>query len=726
MDYTKKEEKLIKKINSTIRDLVYTKTKLIKAYNYYHGKRDPDQFRHLEENYGLGTPTSIEFVPLTRKHIDVLVGEYLTVPLLPKVSCKDEKTLSKIHTDKLSAINDDLKEIMMDHFKDILKGSSETKPEKQLLKELNERQELLNSNFVSEYEIAAQNIVEWSIQSRLIDFVNKRRVLMTDLTVGGVAYYRVAENDSENNVDFKVLNPLHTFLDRNFDSLYNKHSQRGVIREYLTKDQIMMRWGRYLKQDDIDLLEEEGSHKLYDLDSTAGFEFFETKDEESEGILAGYEVAPFFGYHNEYQLRRYPVYDVEWLQTDKEGDKYIMNRYRGVRIGSDIFILHGKVKNAQRSVDDPNACTLSINGLFNSDRNGEPYSLILATANLQDKYDIAHFYRDNLMANSGTTGDWIDVAHLPKFLGDDAVERLLKWKAYKKQGDALFDSSQNEGDAPLNTTFSGFDDTIKTDAVQALQVIIQSIEETCSSITGVFREKLGGIEQRDAVTNVEVGIRQSTYTTKQIFYNMDLLTREILLDILNISKVVFKKGLSGTLILGDTLSKVFTALPKYYTSTDFDIHIAESSDVMKDLDLLKQLGFEYAKNNNIDPDMTIDIITSKSLTKAKSDIKFALNKRKQEAMEQMNMEQQLTQMQKQIQQLAQQNDQLQKELQRVNQEKFELEKAEFEHEKQIEWYKAKGQKDLNERTIKLKEQHIQAEILQLADNNPNNDEIKNV
>lgn len=725
MDYTKKEEKLIEKINSTIRDLVYTKTKLIKAYNYYHGKRDPDQFRHLEENYGLGTPTSIEFVPLTRKHIDVLVGEYLTVPLLPKVSCKDEKTLFKIHEDKLSAINSELQEMMIEHLKDILKGSSEPKPEKQLLKELQERQDLLNSNFVSEYEIAAQNIVEWSIQSRFIDFVNKRRILMTDLTVGGVAYYRVIENDSNTNIEFKVLNPLHTFLDRNFDSLYNKHSQRGVIREYLTKDQIIMRWGEYLKQDDIDTLEEEGSHRLYDLDSNVGFDFYTPEDEESDGILAGYEVAPFYGYHNEYQLRRYPVYDVEWLQTDKEDGKYIMNRYRGIRIGSDIYILHGKVKNVQRSVDDPNVCTLSINGLFNSDRNGEPYSLILATANLQDKYDIAHFYRDNLMANSGTQGDWIDVAHLPKFLGDNATERLLKWKAYKKQGDALFDSSQNEGEAPLNTTFSGFDDTIKMDAVNALQAIIQSIEETCSSITGVFREKIGGIEQRDAVTNVEVGIRQSTYTTKQIFYNMDLLTREILLDILNMSKVVFKKGLSGTLILGDTLSKVFTALPKYYTTTDFDIHIAESSEVIKDLELLKQLGFEYAKNNNIDPSLTIDIVTSKSLTKAKSDIKSGLVKQKQEMMEQMNMEQQLVQMQQQMQQLAQQNEQLQKELQKVNQEKFELEKAEFEHEKQIEWYKAKSQKDFNERTIELKEKHIQAEILQLADNNPNNDEIVN-
>lgn len=330
------------------------------------------------------------------------------------------------------------------------------------------------------------------------------------------------------------------------------------------------------------------------------------------------------------------------------------------------------------------------------------------------------------MANSGTSGDWIDVAHLPKFLGDDVPERLLKWKAYKKAGDALFDSSQDEGEAPLNTTFNGFDDTIKMDAVNAIQTIINSIEDTCSSITGVFREKIGGIEQRDAVTNVEVGIRQSTYMTKQIFYNMDLLTREALLDILDNTKKVFHKGISGTLILGDTLSKVFTALPKHYTMTDFDIHISESSEVMKDLELLKQLGFEYAKNNNIDPDITVDIITSKSLTKAKSDIKTALLKKKQEIMEQMNFEQQIKQMGQQLQQVSQQNEQLQREIQRLNQEKLELERARFEHEKQIDWYKEKNQKNFKDREIDLKEKHIQAEILQLADDNPRNDEIKNI
>jgi len=61
---------LIKITDLTITELVKDKDQVRKAYNYYNGIRDKDQFRHLEEIYGLGLPTSIEFIPLVRPHID--------------------------------------------------------------------------------------------------------------------------------------------------------------------------------------------------------------------------------------------------------------------------------------------------------------------------------------------------------------------------------------------------------------------------------------------------------------------------------------------------------------------------------------------------------------------------------------------------------------------------------------------------------------------------------
>jgi len=65
---------------------------------------------------------------------------------------------------------------------------------------------------------------------------------------------------------------------------------------------------------------------------------------------------------------------------------------------------------------------------------------------------------------------------------------------------------------------------------------------------------------------------------------MDLITREILLDSLNCAKIVYKRGLTGVLILGNKLQKIFTALPKYFTVTDHDIHIITSTDVIKEME----------------------------------------------------------------------------------------------------------------------------------------------
>ena len=96
----KTEDEMVACINKAITELVYPKYKLQKAYNYYNGVRDAEQFRALEENFGLGNPTSIEFIPLIRKHIDALIGEYLGTLIIPKIYCKDSETIHNIERDK--------------------------------------------------------------------------------------------------------------------------------------------------------------------------------------------------------------------------------------------------------------------------------------------------------------------------------------------------------------------------------------------------------------------------------------------------------------------------------------------------------------------------------------------------------------------------------------------------------------------------------------------------
>lgn len=728
---SEQENEIIEMINRAINELVYEKTQLIKAYQYYHGKRDPEQFRHLEENYGIGTPTSVEFVPLVRKHIDVLIGEYLSTPVLPKISCKDKETLSNIHRDKQLAISNEIVSQLRKHLNNSIYNAIHTgekpAPDKEVEQMIYKAYEAIDNNFISDYEIAAQNIVDWSMQSRDVDFTNKRKILLSDLLITGTCYYKVLKSESKENINLKVLNPINTFIDRNPESPYLKDSLRSVCREYLTKHQILSRYGDVLTANDLQELESledfsvDGSTTTYlrSYDSVTGNTL-------SDGILGGFEVTPLlpFERNTSKYFRVYPVYEVEWLKTEKIDGKFITNRYVGTRIGTHIFIPTGKIEEVTRSISAPGECSLSVNGMFYSDRNGDPFSLILATSNLQDKFDVLNFYRDNVIAESGTVGDWLDVAHLPKFLGADTAERLMKWKAYKKQGLALIDSSQ-EGQPPMNTTFGGFDDTIKLQTIQAIDLAIQRVEETCSTITGVFREKLGGIEQKDAVTNVQVGVKQSSYITKQYYHIMDLMTREMLLDILNLAKEVYKNGISGTLILGDRLNKVFTALPKYYTLTDHDIHIADSSEIIKEQETIKQMTVEFIKGGVVDPDIILEAITAKGLTELKRTVSSALAKKREENNQLGQLSQQVEQLDQQLKQTTSEAQKLQQQVEKLNAEKMQLEKDRLQFEKELEWFKAKSDSSYNQELLEFERERVQLEGLQLLDNNKQNDEIKN-
>jgi hypothetical protein len=377
-----------------------------------------------------------------------------------------------------------------------------------------------------------------------------------------------------------------------------------------------------------------------------------------------------------------------------------------------------------RSADDPRDCTLTVNGIFYADRNGDPFSLILATANLQDKFDVLNFFRDNVIAESGTVGDWLDVAHLPKFLGSDTAERLMKWKAYGKTGIKLIDSSQ-EGLPPMNTTFGGYDDTIKLQTIQAIDLAIQRVEETCSTITGVFREKLGGIEQKDAVTNVQVGVRQSSYITKQYYQVMDLMTREMLLDILNLTKIVFKNGFAGTLILGERLNKIFTALPEHYTATDYDIHITDSADIIKEQETIKQVTMEFIKGGIVDPEVILEAITATGLTRMKEDVFAAMEKKRKENDQVGKLNQQVQELDGQLKQATAEAQKLQQQVQQLNAGKMQLEKERLAYQKEIDWFRARSKDEYDKSYLKLEQQRVQLEGLQLIDSNKNNDEIKN-
>ena len=725
------DDYLVDMTDYIIGDLVHEKESLFKAYNYYNGVRDKYQYANLETNYGIGNPTSIKFTPLIRKHIDAIVGEFLTTDIKPHISCKDEKTLTNIHRDKQLELTKELHDWVSKFLQNSIYESLQGKKQENekiidpiVDQEIKNIKESLDLNFISNYEIAGQNIVQYILQSRKIDFKNKLHQILLDLLISGEAYYKVLPTSNRTNFKIEVEDPLNTWVDKDPKSKYLKNGYKSVVRKWMTQEEIIIKYGNLLTKKDIDDLGE-----LKDYDYINNHMILVTGsgarcgDYSNPGFLNNTGVHPEDTYNYNRKFELIPVYEVEWVDWVRTPDGKIKgNRYETIRIASDIYILLGEDKDAVRDMDATNEITLKLNGMFYTDGHGNPYSLMLKTADLQDEYDLLMYFKSNILALSGTKGAIVDVATLPEILGDNFEERLLKFIAYRKTGLSIIDSSQ-EGQSP-NQIYGGFDDTVNPGSLQAIQIAIEIVENTASSITGVFRERLGGIQQRDAVANVEVGMQQSYIITKQYYQVMDTLVSEMLTDALNTARSVYKDGLTGQIILGDR-KQIFTLMPKYYSQTDYDVHLINTADIIKELDLIKQLSIQLSSQNNVDPEILIIVSTSKSLTELKTQLLKSIKEKKIENNQLVKLTQELQQAQQVIEQMQKQLEASTKKINSLNERKLAIEQQDNQQKNNINWFKVKSDVDNKKRELDLIENRNKLEALQLVDNNPNNDKIKN-
>ena len=252
---------------------------------------------------------------------------------------------------------------------------------------------------------------------------------------------------------------------------------------------------------------------------------------------------------------------------------------------------------------------------------------------------------------------------------------------------------------------------------------IESVESTTCSITGVFRERLNGIEQRDAVSNVKQGVTNSYTISKPYYQQMDLVITEILVDALNQAKTTWKKGLTGTLILGEEQQYTFTALPEHFTITDYDLHVISSTQIMEEMQQIKGMLPDLMRGGIIGADVLMEVITSKSLSSMKYKVQKAIRIQKEENNQIQQLSQKLEEAQQQIEQMQGELKKSQQELERLNKKNLELEQHKIQLQYQVDNYKAQTERQYRTDWARLEERKVKIEESQLHDGNPYNDKI---
>lgn len=203
---------------------------------------------------------------------------------------------------------------------------------------------------------------------------------------------------------------------------------------------------------------------------------------------------------------------------------------------------------------------------------------------------------------------------------------------------------------------------------------------------------------------------------------MDTLVKEILADSIDMAKVVFKDGLTGQLILGDQ-KEIFTLLPEYYSFTSYDIHLADSSEIIKEQEMLKQLAQGYMQSNMMDPEILFIIYNSKSLTEMRELAMKSIREKKIENNQLQQLQQQLEQAQQQQKEMQKQLEASTKKLAQLNERKLNIEQQNNQMDQELGYYKIEKDAELRSRELDIMEQKNKLELAQLFDTNPNNDEV---
>jgi len=671
--------------------LVHDNSYIDTARNYYSSKRSLEDFQFLEDVYGMQNPIDLGFTNIIKPRVDALVGLSLLSDPEFKAEYTDIDTIQSAENERMDAFLDELDKYAESHISKFAErnesgegnpqekqNTADKKESSQFIKQLTEK---YGEDFESTYAAAVNHILTLIETDTDIDIRNVKKNVAKDYFITGQAYTRSKYEGMDKDPSLERIMPEQIFTNRPRIDTDLKRADAVVYRRLMRPHQILKEFGHLLKKEDaVKIFGRAYGATGGDIDIPIGARDMNLPND----VDAGEQMDSLYkstGYSNDnlsYGGSTYPVYHVEWLAStkipdEKGGHVYREDRYEAYRIGSDIFVGGRRCEEAPRRQDKPWKTSLSYSGIVNHPGNGYIVSIVLQMKELQDLYDIIMFFRNNTVAVSGVSGSRVNVAAIPKALGNKFMDRLTKWLTLRKQGVELVDPTE-EG-AQLFQHYGDFNAAIRGDTIQGINAILESLTAQADIISGVPRQMLGVIEERDAVENVKVGMNQVSILSLEMFRDVDLLLARTLQLTLDSYKYAYRNsGISGVAKNGLAMIP-FQIDPSRYSVSDHHIHVISAGLEAPKLMKIQAFAKELLAGGALDPDVINTLMNVKSIQQANYIIKKGIAKKKEET-------QNLQQLQGQLEEAAKNIKQLEAEIDRLNNMRTEVEKEKIAMQKE--------------------------------------------
>ena len=596
--------------------------------NLYNGKVDVNDMKLILNPGGMEkffVPDAIQHYPIVTPRVNVLVGEEKRRKFDWTVQIINPDTLSKIKEDKKKLVDQKLMEMLQSQVSD-----------EELEKELEKYGDYINFDYQDMREKRANLLLRHYI-AKLDMKISFQQGFKDALIMGEEIYMFDIVNG---RVAFEKLNPLKVHTLRGGFSNKIEDSDVIILDDFWAPGKIQDTYYNDLNDADVKKLDEgswsSGTKNLdgvtESVDDVAGLKILEQDGMdsyiESTGIFDAQD-SPGRGTYtdgagNVRVLRMFwrsmkKVIKVTFFdelgkkQTKFRSEDYIADKnmgetvetlwipqwWKGVKIGQDTY-LQIKPKEIQyNKLNEPSFNSCGIVGQVYNSGDEEAVTMVDRAKPFQYLYDIS-WYRVNeaLSKYLGSIVE-LDLAKVPTGWS------VTKWLYFaRKSGISVVDSFK-EGQKGMakgklagavgNTTGRVLEQKVG-DFIQTHIEMMEFAKAQMDEITGVSRQRLGQVENRETVGGVERAVSQSNHITEELFTMHDYCKKRCFQMLIETAKIALKGQSVKFSYIGDDMTRQLAEIEgDEFAEEEYGLMVSNDDEInhmQQKLDGMVQMGLQ--------------------------------------------------------------------------------------------------------------------------------------
>lgn len=595
-------------------------------YDYYNGEIDEQEYNHVLRPYGKtreNFPSKMRNYPIIKPIVDLLLGEKSKRPLNYSVVVKNADTISLKEEAKKQKLMSVIETMFLAELEKIQDPEAKQKQaEAPIPKQVMEQFE---RTYVDDRAIKGQAALNYIMYEQ--EMYDKLQKSFFHYLVSGECYSLKGVRRHEPY--YEVINPLDVDYDKDPDIDFVEDGDWAIVRKFTHASTIIDNFGEFLSDEQVLALENPthnsvDTYLLYRAEAS-GADYNVYRNRLIECVTVYWKSRKRIGFVEYSDPDTGSIEEFEVDETFKlppelkaQGAKlkweWVNEVWEGTKIDGRFYINITPVANQRVSLENPSRCKLPVNGRKYSDINSNNVSLVQLGIPYQLNYNIYKYRLELSIARSKDIIAQFDINMIPKNWEMDKFMYYVEgtgiaWVDYNKEGIQL--SPQHQ---------SVLDMSIKT--IQQYTILLDSIMQEWEKISGVNRQRQGGIGEYEGKSTSQQAILQSSHITEDLFRKFAQFEQRELQGLLDYSKEAWISGKKAAFIMPDTTMQFVDIDTLGHMESEYGIFVSDAGKDLTNLEQARQLS-QAMVQNGMPASAVFELFDTDSFTQLKDKIRQA-------------------------------------------------------------------------------------------------------